>query len=172
MNNDLQSVKATVPWQAIITSAGYKVAKDSGDHGTAHCQFHGEDRTASIYWHEEKGWYCHGCQTGGDKISFLEHAERCDFKKAKQILYQLAGVPLPKLKPRLPSYRDSTEANPINHHLLVYRQLQMFRSIDQAIYRSQKTRISHDLECLRRKKTAMNHNITSFEIFSMQKTGI
>lgn len=56
------------------------------------CPFHGE-RTASFGIDPQKNlWYCHGCHKGGDVVAFIELFERCDFRKAVEILAARAGI--------------------------------------------------------------------------------
>ena len=45
------------------------------------CPFHSE-KTPSFYVHEEKGFYCFGCQEHGDVIDFIRKIEGVSFKEA------------------------------------------------------------------------------------------
>ena len=93
--DDLDSIKQQVSWPQIIQSIDWQVGKNGDHKGSAHCQKHGVDKTPSLFWNEEKGFYCQGCAYGGDKLKFLIWALNSDFITAKRHLYQLAGIPLP-----------------------------------------------------------------------------
>jgi hypothetical protein len=56
------------------------------------CPFHSE-RHASFGIDVEKNlWFCHGCQAGGDVITFVQKLESCDFRTAVNILALDAGI--------------------------------------------------------------------------------
>jgi DNA primase len=58
------------------------------------CPFHGE-KTPSFYVNPAKGVYhCHGCQVGGDVITFVREVEHLDFASAVEKLAAKAGVGL------------------------------------------------------------------------------
>jgi DNA primase len=62
------------------------------------CPFH-QEKTPSFNVNEEKRvFYCFGCQTGGNAITFLTMAAGLSKREAIQRLSQLAGIPLPQEK--------------------------------------------------------------------------
>src|SRR5579864_2479710 len=58
------------------------------------CPFHAE-RTPSFSLNAEKQvWHCHGCDAGGDLITFVRRYENVDFSDALRMLATRAGVEL------------------------------------------------------------------------------
>ena len=58
------------------------------------CPFHAE-RTPSFSLNAEKQvWHCHGCDAGGDLISFVRRYENMEFPDALRLLAARAGVSL------------------------------------------------------------------------------
>lgn len=46
------------------------------------CPFHGERTPSLKLYPNNRGWYCFGCQTGGDVIKFVELYFKCSFIEA------------------------------------------------------------------------------------------
>ena len=155
MNNDLFSVKAMVPWPLLLEWAAFEVTKDQGHMGKARCCRHGEDRTPSLSWDEEKGFYCHGCSFGGDKIDFVRWIQNCDFKTAKQILYDFAGVVMPHLEPKISSSDSQVNESSSTVNLDIYRLLKSHRAADQLLHQVQVTRLTRELRELEERKLSM-----------------
>ncbi len=66
--------------------------------GFAKCPFHADTNPSlHIYdkGHSNQHWYCFGCQTGGDAITFIEKIENCEFKEAIEILSKKTGIETP-----------------------------------------------------------------------------
>ncbi len=70
--------------------------------GTSHkglCPFHGE-KTPSFHVHADRQFfYCFGCQTGGDVISFVREVNGYSFMEAVRHLAERAGIPVPERGP-------------------------------------------------------------------------
>lgn len=74
------------------------------------CPFHNE-KTPSFAVNEEKGFFhCFGCGKHGDIISFTMESEHIDFKSAIAELAEMAGVPLPQIKPKSASQIAAEES--------------------------------------------------------------
>lgn len=67
--------------------------------GTSHkglCPFHGE-KTPSFHVHGDRQFfYCFGCQTGGDVISFVREVNGYSFMEAVRHLAERAGIAIPE----------------------------------------------------------------------------
>jgi DNA primase catalytic core len=60
--------------------------------GMAKCPLH-DDRAPSLHVDTERGlWCCHGCQRGGDAITFLREIQQCGFREAVDALADLVGI--------------------------------------------------------------------------------
>ena len=60
------------------------------------CPFH-QEKTASFTVSPDKGFfYCFGCQTGGDAISFVQKIENLQFKEALSSIAGKYGIPEPE----------------------------------------------------------------------------
>jgi DNA primase len=82
---------------AILTVVGdYATLKRAGLYWKGHCPFHHE-KTASFTVSPDKGiFYCFGCHSGGDVITFISKAEHCSTLQAAEHLverYQLTVPP-------------------------------------------------------------------------------
>ncbi len=61
--------------------SGYTELKKCGRSYKGLCPLH-QEKTPSFYVRPDKGWYCHGCNKGGDVFSFVQVVEGCDFPTA------------------------------------------------------------------------------------------
>lgn len=59
------------------------------------CPFHGE-KTPSLYIYDDHHYHCYGCQAHGDVISYMMHAEGCNFLEAVEKLAAEVGLEVPK----------------------------------------------------------------------------
>jgi DNA primase catalytic core len=73
--------------------------KKSGRAWQSKCPFHnGDNPTAFTVWPETGTWKCYtGCNTGGDAIDLVQHAQGLEFIEAVKWLADWARVPLEKL---------------------------------------------------------------------------
>ena len=79
--------------------ADYVSLKKAGTHLKGLCPFHNE-KTPSFTVHPGRQfYYCFGCQTGGDAISFLREIQGLSFVEAVRQLADRAGIAIPE--PRL-----------------------------------------------------------------------
>ena len=89
----IESVRNKTDIFDIISS--YVALKRRGNKYIGLCPFH-QEKTPSFTVDTDKGlFYCFGCQTGGDKISFIEKIENLPFKEAVTFLGEKYGIALP-----------------------------------------------------------------------------
>ena len=89
------SQQITESWDSIFSRIGERVPR----RGRARCPHHSGDSPLSLSVDENKGvFYCHVCQAGGDKITFIRKLYDCDFKTALT-WFGLAPGELPKPNP-------------------------------------------------------------------------
>lgn len=60
------------------------------------CPFHGDTNPSLSVDNERKFWYCFGCQSGGDAITFVRRQEGLDFVEAVNFIARLYGIPVPE----------------------------------------------------------------------------
>ena len=46
------------------------------------CPFHNEKTASLKIYPDNRGWYCYGCNAGGDIITFTQKLHRLNFKQA------------------------------------------------------------------------------------------
>lgn len=81
----------------------YVPLKKSGRTWKGLCPFHNE-KTPSFHVDEDKRlFYCFGCQTGGNAVTFLKLAGGLSGAEAVQKLADIAGIPLPERGPTDPA---------------------------------------------------------------------
>ena len=74
----------------------YTQLKRAGSYWKGHCPIHSE-KTASFTVTPEKGiFYCFGCSTGGDVISFISQMERCSQIESAQHLIDRYSLDVPQ----------------------------------------------------------------------------
>lgn len=56
------------------------------------CPIHGENTASLKIYDDSDSWYCFGCATGGDAISFIKEVEGIGFKEALDIVSKIEGV--------------------------------------------------------------------------------
>jgi len=92
VDEDIGRVREATDIVAVISQ--YTQLQRSGTQWRGLCPFHTE-KTGSFYVNAEKGVYrCHGCQVGGDIITFVREKEQLDFAGAVEFLANRAGVTL------------------------------------------------------------------------------
>ena len=87
----------------IVSVVGdYVTLRKAGAHYKGLCPFHSE-KTPSFTVHEDRQFfYCFGCQTGGDVITFLRELNGYSFPEAVRVLADRAGIQLPERTRRDP----------------------------------------------------------------------
>jgi len=81
----------------IVSVVGdYVALRKAGTSWKGLCPFHGE-KTPSFHVHADRQFfYCFGCQTGGDVISFVREVNGYGFVEAVRHLAERAGIALPE----------------------------------------------------------------------------
>lgn len=85
MRNDLVDV-----------AAPYVDLKRRGRNMVGLCPFHGEKTPSFNIYTENGSFYCFGCHTGGDVITFVMRIENLDYTDAVRFLAQRAGMEMPE----------------------------------------------------------------------------
>ncbi|MFO0745606.1 MAG: DNA primase, partial [Myxococcota bacterium] len=74
----------------------YVTLRKAGTSYKGLCPFHGE-KTASFHVHPDRGFfYCFGCQTGGDVITFVREINGYSFPEAVRHLAERVGIQVPE----------------------------------------------------------------------------
>ena len=60
------------------------------------CPFHNEKTPSFNIYPENGSFYCFGCGTGGDVITFIRRIENLDYMEAVRFLAQRAGLNVPE----------------------------------------------------------------------------
>ena len=95
------------------------------------CPFHSE-RSPSFTVQEKRGFfYCFGCQTGGDVISFVRELHGYGFMEAVRHLAERVGIALPEQSPR----RGPPEGNPAERQRQAAERREARRQDRDAYYR-------------------------------------
>lgn len=90
----LQELKARSDLAEI--AASYVNLKRSGRNLVGLCPFHSEKSPSFNIYPEEGSFYCFGCETGGDVITFVRRIENLDYMEAIRFLAQRAGMQVPE----------------------------------------------------------------------------
>lgn len=87
-------VKQKVAILDIVTN--YSSLKKTGSYWKGQCPFH-HDKTPSFTVSPQKEiFYCFGCQTGGDVISFISKVENCSQYDAAKLLIEQFNIAIPE----------------------------------------------------------------------------
>lgn len=78
--------------------SGYVRLQKKGANYVGLCPFHNEKTGSFMVSSTKQMFYCFGCHTGGNVITFLMKHENATFKEAIEKLADRAGVKLPELK--------------------------------------------------------------------------
>jgi hypothetical protein len=85
---DARDLKAHADFVAIVSR--YTRLRRAGRQYVGLCPFHSE-RDPSLYVEPvRKIWKCFACEAGGDLFAFVMRAEDCEFRRALEIVAQLA----------------------------------------------------------------------------------
>lgn len=60
------------------------------------CPFHGEKTPSFTVYKDTQSFFCFGCETGGDAITFIKNIENLSYLEAVKFLASKAGIPLPE----------------------------------------------------------------------------
>lgn len=83
---------------------GYVNLKNAGSTLKGLCPFHNEKTPSLTVYPASNSYYCFGCGSGGDVITFVRNAENLDYIEAVKYLSDRAGLNMPD-----DSYDDSAE---------------------------------------------------------------
>ena len=75
---------------------GYVTLKRSGRISKGLCPFHSEKTPSFMVYGDTSSFYCFGCQTGGDVVTFISKIENLDYVEAVKFLANRAGMTLPE----------------------------------------------------------------------------
>lgn len=93
-NSFLEQLKASSPIEGIVGS--YVELKPlGGNKQVGLCPFHAEKSPSFVVYSATQSFYCFGCQTGGDAISFIKKIENLDYMGALKVLANKAGIAVP-----------------------------------------------------------------------------
>ena len=82
----------------------YVPVKKMGRNLKCKCPFHNETDASFVIYNATQSFYCFGCQSAGDVITFVRNIEHLDYMSAIQLLADRANMTVPKQ-----SGKDSTE---------------------------------------------------------------
>ena len=88
----LEEVKERNDIEEVINR--YVPLKRAGANMVGLCPFHSEKPPSFTVVSASKSFYCFGCQTGGDVVSFVMRMEGMDYPEAVEFLANRAGVPI------------------------------------------------------------------------------
>lgn len=90
----LDELKARSDITEIVS--GYVSLKRRGKNMVGLCPFHNEKTPSFNIYPENGSFYCFGCGTGGDVITFIRRIENLDYMEAVRFLAQRAGLNMPE----------------------------------------------------------------------------
>ena len=90
----LQDLKARTDLTELVSS--YVNLRRSGRNLVGLCPFHREKTPSFNVYPENGSFYCFGCGTGGDVITFVRKIENLDYMEAVRFLAQRAGLTVPE----------------------------------------------------------------------------
>ncbi len=73
----------------------YVTLKRAGSHYNGLCPFHSEKTPSFTVFPDTQGFFCFGCEAGGDAFTFIMRMENLDYKGSLEFLAKRAGVELP-----------------------------------------------------------------------------
>ena len=74
----------------------YVQLKRRGRTSVGLCPFHNEKTPSFVVYTETQSFYCFGCGTGGDVITFIKNINHLDYVEAVKFLAARAGMPMPE----------------------------------------------------------------------------
>lgn len=90
----VEEIKLRNPIEDVISS--YVTLSKSGSNMKGLCPFHSEKTPSFTVFSGSSSFYCFGCGTGGDVISFIMKAENLEYVDALEFLAKRAGVTIPE----------------------------------------------------------------------------
>src|ERR1700675_1799750 len=100
---DTEALKRERPLADVVASYGIALRRESANTYRARCPFH-QERTPS-FWIDARDesathYYCFGCTSNGDVITFVMEREGCSFHEACERLSTRGRLPLLDPSPR------------------------------------------------------------------------
>ena len=89
----LQELKYRCDMESVVSR--YVNLRRSGRSLVGLCPFHSEKTPSFHVYPENQSFYCFGCETGGDIITFIRKIENLDYVEAVRFLAQQAGMEMP-----------------------------------------------------------------------------
>jgi hypothetical protein len=81
---DAADVKAKNDIVSVIER--YTALRKTGSRYSGKCPIHDDRAPSMTVYPETQSFHCYGCQAHGDIFDFIQAAERCDFRRAIEIL--------------------------------------------------------------------------------------
>ncbi len=76
--------------------SNYVQLKRAGSVSKCLCPFHSEKTASCTIYTDTQSFYCFGCGSGGDVITFIMKIENLDYYEAVKMLAERSGIPLPE----------------------------------------------------------------------------
>lgn len=74
----------------------YVTLKRAGRHLKGLCPFHNEKTPSFTVFPDTNSYFCFGCQSGGDVVSFVKNIENISYAEAIKLLAERSGISLPE----------------------------------------------------------------------------
>lgn len=74
----------------------YVSLKRAGRHLKGLCPFHNEKTPSFTVFPDTNSYFCFGCQSGGDVVSFVKNIENLSYAEAIKLLAERSGISLPE----------------------------------------------------------------------------
>ncbi|MCI8331421.1 MAG: DNA primase [Clostridiales bacterium] len=88
----IEEIKERCDIESVVSS--YVTLKRAGSNLNGLCPFHSEKTPSFTVFPSAANFYCFGCGTGGDVITFIMKIEGLDYPGALEFLAKRAGIPL------------------------------------------------------------------------------
>ena len=90
----IMEIKYRNPIEDVI--APYVALKRAGKNLKGLCPFHSEKTPSFTVYPDSNSYYCHGCGSGGDVVTFAKNIEHLDYVEALKLLADRGGVTIPE----------------------------------------------------------------------------
>ncbi len=90
----LQELKIRSPIEEVVSS--YVNLKRAGRNRVGLCPFHSEKTPSFTVYPDNDSFFCFGCNSGGDTVTFIKKIENLDYMEAVRFLAQRAGMTVPE----------------------------------------------------------------------------
>lgn len=93
----LQELKYRCDIESVVSR--YVNLRRSGKSLVGLCPFHSEKTPSFHVYPDDQHFYCFGCETGGDVITFIRKIENLEYREAVELLAAQAGLTVPEDDP-------------------------------------------------------------------------